>query len=112
MNNHLLIALIGTIITSISQVLLKQGTINTKNRTILYSFLNPFTISGYLLFGLVILINLFAFQKLDIKVAPILIALNFINLLFFSRIILKENISFKSIIAIGIIIIGIIVFNI
>ena len=111
MNNYLLLAIFGTFIASISQILLKQGAIRTKSKTILLSFLNFFTISGYFLFGIVILINIYAFQKLDIKITPILVALNFINLLFLSRIILKEKINKKSIFAVAVILIGIAVFN-
>ena len=52
-NPYLLLAIFGTFIASIGQILLKYGAIHTKNKSIFLSFYNIYTVSGYFLFGIV-----------------------------------------------------------
>jgi len=111
MNKYLLLALIGSLLTSLSQVLLKYGAVFTKNKPLLFSFFNLFTFSGYFIFVIVILINLIAFQNLEMKIVPVILAANFVFLMLLSRLILKEKITSGNMISIFFIFIGVTIFN-
>lgn len=108
---YYLIAFIAVIITAISQVLLKVGAIRGMNKDLIRSFFNIFTLSGYLLFFLVTLLNLYAFKVIPMKMVIVLLPFTFILVGFFSYLFLGEKISRIQIISSITIVAGIIVFN-
>lgn len=99
---------LGIILTSFSQILLKLGSRN--NKSFFKSFFSFRVLFGYLLFIFVIILNIYAMQKIDLKILNALISLNYILVIFLSRLILKENLSSKQLIGTLLITIGLIIY--
>jgi drug/metabolite transporter (DMT)-like permease len=99
------------ILTGFSQILLKIGSKLKKSNKILDSYLNIPVFTAYFLYILVTILYTYAMIDLPLKVVYTLGSLNYLIILFFSGLILKEPITkIKSIAAIFITI-GVIIFN-
>lgn len=104
---NFILATIVSIVTGISQVLLKIG---ANKNTGIRIFLNKFTIIGYIFFFFVTILNLQIYRELDIKYMSIFLPLGFFFVMLFSVTILKEKITFKNKIGLFTILLGIIIF--
>jgi len=102
----LIFAFIAIILTGIAQILLKMG---SKNKVSVYC--NKFSIIGYFLLFIVTIFGILALKGLDLKFYYALTSLNYILILIFSYIILKEEITKNKIMGIILIVWGIIIFN-
>lgn len=111
MLNYILIGILGSILASISQLILKNGAVKKKNNSKLVFFINSYTIIGYGLFLIVTLINLYIFKYLDIKYSLIFLPTTFILVQLLSLIFLKERLKKKYVFGFVIILLGIIIFN-
>ena len=111
MFEYYLYASIAVVLTAISQILLKVGADKTKSLKIIRRYLNYYVISGYLIFLVVTLINLYAYKYLPIKMAVIFLPFTFILVAVFSFLLLKEKMSKKHLISSLIIITGVIIYN-
>jgi uncharacterized membrane protein len=111
MFNYILIGLLGSILATVSQLILKVGAKKRANSNRLRFFINPYTVVGYFLMLVVTLLNLYVFKFLDLKYALIFLPTTFILVLLFSTLILKERLINKNITGAFLIILGIIVFN-
>jgi len=103
---YLFFAFIAILLTSVSQMLLKAGSDNANS-----IYFNRFTASGYLIFLIVTIFSILALRGLSLKFYYALTSLNYILVLIFSYIILKEEITKNKIIGIILIVWGIIIFN-
>jgi small multidrug resistance pump len=112
MLKYLLIAFGAVILTSIAQVLLKLGALNnSKHSTWIRQYLNLYIFSGYGIFIIVTIINLYAYKFLPLKYAVILLPFVFIFVTLFSIFILKETFSKRKLISYLIIVIGVVIYN-
>ena len=106
---HEIAMALAIMITAFSQLLLKSGASGQK--TWLASFLNWKTMTGYVMFGMVTVLNVFAMQKIQLKIMAAWIALTYILVVVLSRYILKEYLCQTQIIGCLLIGIGILVFS-
>lgn len=106
MNNifYLLLPVSG-LITAISQIMLKISA-NKKYDTAIREYLNSYVIGSYVLFTLVILLNIFTYTKIDYKYGVIINSTATLFVLIFSHLILKEKITRKKLLGNTLIIIG------
>lgn len=98
-----------TLFTAISQVLLKQSA-NEEHERPIFEYLNWRVILAYVIFVIVLLVNTYAYTKVDMKYGAILDAFSYIFVLGLSYWILKEKITAGKIIGNVIIIVGIIIY--
>lgn len=110
--NVIIIILIGIIFASAGQIFWKIGMncmgpiTNYAPSTIITTFLNPYILSGFAMYGLAAVFWLIALSKKDLSFVYPFIALTFIIVLMLSSVILKENIGIYRIIGTFIIILG------
>ena len=112
MNNKMfyLLLLLNAFLSAISQVLLKKSAIK-KYKNVLLQYLNPYVISSYIIFAIVLVINIIAMRYISISEVsifsegvPLVISL-FFGYFFFGEKISKRKIVSSLIIVIGILII-------
>jgi len=103
---YLIFAFIAILLTGIAQILLKMGSKNEVS-----AYYNKYSISGYFLLIIVTIFGILALKGLELKFYYALASINYILVLIFSYIILKEEITKNKIIGIMIIVWGIILFN-
>lgn len=112
--NVIIIILIGVILASIGQILLKIGMnsigpiTNYAPSTVIATFSNPHILSGLAMYGLATIFWLIALSKKDLSFVYPFIALTFIIVLILSSVILNENIGIYRIIGTIIIILSLI----
>lgn len=112
MNKYYLFAFIAVFINAFAQLILKKGALVSKQKGgFVHLFLNPFSITGYILFLLVTLCNLFALKKIKLIEMIYIEPVNYLIVIIFSIIIFKEKVSKQQIWGISLIIIGMIIFN-
>ena len=103
--------LFAIIFTGFSQILLKTGSNDKKTNHFLDSYLNLPTISAYLLYGIVTILYIYALVDIPLKTVYALGALNYLIILFFSSLILKEPITKEKVISTLFITMGVLIFN-
>jgi len=106
---HCIALATAIIFTAFSQVFLKRGASNRP--TFIASFLNRQTIIGFGLFGIVTVLNVYAMQKIELKIVTAWTGVSYILVVFFSGLILNEKIDSIKVISCILIISGIIIFN-
>jgi len=95
--------------TGISQILLKIGAGN--GRSMLHTYLNAPTVTGYFLFLVVTICSIYALQVVELKSLYALSSLNYVAVLVLSSAVLKEKLSRNKLLSILLIVSGLIVFN-
>lgn len=111
MNNFfMLLMFAGTLFTAISQILLKQSAQKTYKHPI-YEYLNWRVIVAYGIFFGVLLLNTYAYSKVDLKYGPVIDSFAYVFILLLSWLILKEKISKGKLIGNLIIIAGILIYT-
>ena len=103
MNKYMILMLICTMFSAVSQILLKQSA-NEEHASALREYLNWRVIVAYLIFGSVLLLNTYAYTQVDLKYGPV-----FVLLLSFG--VLKEKVSKGKLIGNLIIILGVLVYT-
>jgi drug/metabolite transporter (DMT)-like permease len=105
-----LIVLIGIFSCSFSQLLLKKSA-GKKHRSGIFEMLNPLVLFSYAIFFVVLVVNIWALSRgLQLKELALLESLGYIFVPLLSWLVLKEQITKRTILAILMIISGIIVF--
>ena len=99
------------VLTGISQVLLKIGSGYAESNRRLAVYLNAPVCLAYVLYILVTVLNTYAMTVLPLKVVYTFGSLNYLIVLFFSGLILKEPVTRKKITAAILISLGVIIFN-
>ena len=106
-----IIFLIGVIISSIAQILLKKSA-DIKRETKIKEYLNFKTIFAYTIFFVATFCTLIAYKYIPLSSGPILETSEYAFVAILSYIFLKEKMSIKKIIGLVVIIIGILVYSI
>lgn len=110
MNNWMWLIALGTLIASISQVLLKKSAEKTYS-SLIREYLNPFVIIGYGLMVVSTLCGVIAYNKgVELKSGVMVESIGFIMVMIFSKVFFGEKITKKKIIGNALILIGMIVF--
>lgn len=99
-----------TILTAISQVLLKVSA-NQEHKSFIYEYLNWRVIVSYGLFALVLLLNTVAYTKVPMKYGSIIDTFSYVFVLVFSVVLLKEHVSKQKLIGNIIIILGVLIYT-
>ena len=98
-------------VNAISQVILKKCADKTKDLKFFQKFLNKSVLFAYCLFGIVVVINLFAYRGVDFKYGGAINAIGQIFVLILSFFICKERISKNRIIGSTLIIVGVVIYS-
>lgn len=114
MNNSLLlyacIMLAGTLVSAISQVILKKAAMKTYSSR-LKSYLNFPVIFAYTLFVLTTFMVVFAYRVVPLSLGPVLESTSYIYVTIFGVIFFKEKVTAKKLIALALILGGIVVYS-
>ncbi len=110
MMKYAIILVVGTLISSISQVLLKKAAMK-EYKNIIREYLNPLVIFAYVLFFVSTFASLFAYKGIPLSMGPILEGSAYIFVTFFGVTIFKEKLNTKKVIALLLILAGITVYG-
>lgn len=113
MNNVLLYAcfiLIGTFISSISQVMLKKAALRTYD-TKMAEYLNPLVICAYFIFFAATFLSIIAYKVVPLSMGGVLESTSYIYVTVFGVLIFKEKINRQKLLGLAVIIIGISVYS-
>ena len=102
--------LIGTFISSISQVMLKKAA-DKHFDSALKEYLNPLVIGAYSIFIVSTFLSILAYKGIPLSMGPILEATGYFYVTFFGVRIFREKLNSKKIIALALIIVGIIAYS-
>ena len=102
--------LIGTFISSISQVMLKKSA-DKKYDSALKEYLNPLVIGAYTIFVISTFLSILAYKGIPLSMGPILEATGYFYVTFFGIKIFHEKMNNKKLAALGLIIVGIIAYS-
>ena len=105
-----LIMVSGTLIASVSQIMLKKSAEKTYPNK-LREYLNPLVIIAYILFFGTTFISMYDLKVVPLSMAPILEASGYIFVAILSLIFLKEKMTKKQMIGMTLIIIGIVIYS-
>lgn len=111
MFKYALCMLLGTFISSVSQVMLKKAALK-KYDNIIKEYLNAPVIIAYVIFFLATLLSLLAYKGIPLSMGPVLEASSYLFVTFFGVTIFKEKLNVRKIVALGLIIVGIIVYSV
>lgn len=107
---YYLIVILNVFMAAVAQMLLKKGAM-TPHSSLLREYLNVWVISGYVLMGLSLMINIFAMSHgVRVKEVSIIESLSYLFVPLLSFFLFNEKITIRKIISIFIIITGITVF--
>ena len=94
-----------------AQMLLKKGAQSPPKTSLISQYLNRWVISGYLVLGLSLFINIYCLsQGVQVKEISIIESLSYLFVPLFSWFFFRETINWKKVGSICIIIVGIIIF--
>lgn len=99
-----------TAFSAISQILLKQSA-NQEHGNILKEYLNWRVITAYLIFGLVLLANTYAYTQVEMKYGPVLDTITYVFVLLLSWMVLREKITKGKLIGNLIIVAGVLIYT-
>ena len=103
------IYLLGTFVSSISQVMLKKSA-QREYDSPLREYLNPFVIFAYCLFFGATLLTVFAYKEIPLSMGAILESTGYIYVMIFGAVFFKERVNAKKLIALALILDGIVVY--
>lgn len=106
-----LIYLIGVIISSFSQILLKKSA-DVNNESFIKTYLNWRVIFAYSIFFLAMIISLISYKYIPLTFGPVLETTEYIFVALLGYFILKEKINKSKLIGLILIIAGVVVFTI
>lgn len=90
MNKYMLLMFGCTLLTAFSQLLLKQSA-NRTYRSVLLEYLNWRVILSYGIFALVLLLNTYAFTRVDMKYGAVIDTFSYVFVMLLSWLVLKEK---------------------
>lgn len=103
--------LIGTFISSISQILLKKASMK-KYSSLWEEYLNPMVIIAYTMFVGTTFLSILAYRGIPLSLGPVLESTGYIYITIFGVLIFKEKVNCKKIIALTLIIMGIWIYSV
>ena len=92
-NIYGIIMIIATFFNAVSQIMLKKSAVKTKKMKFWTKFLNKEVLTAYLIFGLVCLINLYAYRGVDFKYGGAINAVGQVFVLGLSVLFCNEKLS-------------------
>jgi drug/metabolite transporter (DMT)-like permease len=110
MIKYYLAALLGVLLTAVSQVLLKMGARRAGSEA-WRLYLNCYTPGAYFILALVTLLNLYAFREVPLKAAVALLPLTLLLVAFFSFWLLRERLTRKQAWGAVLIMLGLTIFS-
>lgn len=109
MNEAYIIMISSVLVASVSQILLKKGSLRSYPN-IIREYVNPYVICGYALLVLSTILTVLALRGMAYKNVPIIESSGYIVIMFLSWWLLKEKLTTKKIVGNIIILIGILIF--
>jgi len=106
---YMLLMAAGTFFTALSQILLKQSA-NREYRHPIFEYLNWRVLLAYSIFVGVLIINTYAYTKIDMKYGSVIDTLSYVFVLLLSYFILKEKFTKEKVIGNLIIMAGIVIY--
>lgn len=106
---HYLALVLCIVLGPIAQLLLKRGA-NT-NASAARSFVSPWTLGGYGLFGAVTVLAVYAFQQIELKTVAAFTSLNYLAVVLLARLFLREPLTRGKLMGCALIMLGVAVFN-
>jgi uncharacterized membrane protein len=103
--------LAGVVMASAGQVLMKKGALRGRDRSIFVSFLNPYTIAGYVLMLASTVTSTIALKILPLHRTVSLLPLGYVVVVFLSVTVLREKMRRHHVWGMLLILAGIIIFN-
>lgn len=100
----------AAMIAGLSQILLKHSANHCYSKRI-REYINPQVMFAYMMLGLSLLLNNLAYRGLQLKDGLALTSLSYFFVLLFSRLFLKERITFRKVVSNMLIIAGVVAFN-
>lgn len=110
MNRYLFLMFLATFFSAFSQLLLKLSA-NEKHENSVREYLNAKVICAYLIFAGVLLLNTYAYTKVDMKYGAVIDAFTYVFVMVLSRTVLKEKFSRWKLAGNLVIIAGIVVYT-
>ena len=110
MNSYMLLMFAGTFFTAVSQILLKISAVKTYRHPI-FEYLNWRVITAYGIFFGVLLLNTYAYTRVDMKYGPVIDSFAYVFILILSSLILGEKITRRKLAGNLIIIAGILIYT-
>lgn len=111
MTDYYIVALVATLLTAFSQIILKIAALRWDGRNVLRLYLNVWAAGGYLLLLLVTLLNLYAFKYIPLKSAVFLLPLTLLVVVVLSRWIFHERLSGTALLGAFLVILGVAIQN-
>jgi multidrug transporter EmrE-like cation transporter len=108
---YIVVFLVGVLLASIGQVLMKIGATRTLARSVFASLLNPYTVVGYVLMLSSTVTSTVALKVLPLKVTVSLLPLGYIVVVLLSLAILGERMGRRRVWGMVMILIGVVLFN-
>ena len=104
------IYLLGVLISSISQVLLKKAALHTYDSP-LKEYLNPLVITAYAFFFGATLMTILAYKVVPLSFGPVLESSSYLYVTVFGVLIFKEKMTKKKAAALALILMGIVIYS-
>jgi len=105
-----LVYIIGVIISSFAQILLKKSA-DDKKDNIIKEYLNPRTVFAYFIFFMATLCTVIAYKYIPLSYGPILGTLEYVFVAVLSYLLLKERIKKKKLLGILLVLLGIFIYS-
>ena len=102
--------LLGTFISSISQVMLKKAA-DKHYESAIKEYMNPLVIGAYTIFIISTFLSILAYKGIPLSMGPILEATGYFYVTFFGVKIFKEKLNGKKIVALALIVAGIVFYS-
>ncbi|MBR2188223.1 MAG: EamA family transporter [Eubacterium sp.] len=109
-NPYMWLMIGGTLISAVSQLLLKQSA-DREHESWIREYLNWRVILAYGMFFGVLLLNTYAFTKVEMRYGAVIDTLTYIFVFVFSILILRERVSRNKLIGSLLILLGLFVYN-
>lgn len=103
--------IVATFFNAVSQIILKKSAVKTKEMKFLEKFLNNSVLLAYIIFGLVCLVNIYAYRGVDFKYGGSINAIGQIFVLVLSVIFCNERLSKNRIVGSVLITLGILIYS-
>lgn len=110
MNKYMWLMFAGTLFTAVSQILLKQSADKTYRHPI-FEYLNWRVILSYGIFAGVLLLNTYAYTKVDMKYGAVIDTFSYVFVMILSFLILKEKMTKRRLIGNLIIMTGVFIYT-
>ena len=110
MNKYVLLMFILTFFSALSQLLLKLSA-NETHKGRFGEYLNTKVITAYIIFSLVLLLNTYAYTRVNLKYGPVIDTFTYVFVLMLSVLVLREKLAKWKVIGNLMIIVGVLLYS-